>query len=113
MNDMHYHQNQTFLLKQFIQDHTILEAGGQLLPILLKFYQWLHKDLAYVITKEDAREHSIIEIVDAFSDQINLNQDESANDDSELHVLTVPHNASTDLKQLYETLKGMQMKRVI
>ena len=113
MNDIHDHQNQTFLLKQFIQDWTVLEAGGQLLPLLLKFYQWLHKDLAYVLTKENAREHSIKEIVDAFTDQLNLNQEECANEDSELHLLTVPHNSSTDLKQLYATLKGMQVKHVL
>ena len=113
MNDMHYHRNHTFLLKQFIQDRTVLEAGGQLLPVLLRFYQWLHKDLAYAITKKEAREHSIKETVDIFSDQVTQNLEQGANDVAELPMLTVPHNASTDLKQLYETLKGMLVKYII
>lgn len=113
MNDMHYHPNQTFLLKKFIQDRTVLEAGGQLLPVLLRFYQWLHKDLAYAITKQEAREHSIKETVDSFSDQVTQNLEQGANDLAELPMLAVPHNAYNDLKLLYETLKGMLVKYVI
>ena len=69
---------------------------------------------SYVITKEDAREHTIKELVNAFSDQVNLNPEEVANEDSELRMLTVPpHKLYTDLKQLYATLKGMLVKHVI
>ena len=35
-------------------DFSLLQAGRILLPTLIEFYQWLHSDLAYIVTEEQA-----------------------------------------------------------
>ena len=42
------------MLSQFALYQRQLEVGGELLPILVELYQWLHQELAYVITRKDA-----------------------------------------------------------
>ena len=40
-----------------------LKAAGKLLPNLIKFYKWLHSDLAYRITKREAQGISLSDAV--------------------------------------------------
>ena len=40
-----------------------LQAGRLLLPVLIEFYQWLHSDLAYLVTEHDAYEMTIGQVV--------------------------------------------------
>lgn len=42
-------------LTRFTMELSLLYKGGVLLPDLVKFYQWLHTDLALQFTREDAR----------------------------------------------------------
>ena len=52
------------LLVRFINRYPRLQAGGALLPSLIEFYQWIHTDLSYVITKKQAIEMTIYDAVD-------------------------------------------------
>jgi hypothetical protein len=55
------------ILKQFLSSYSFFKLGGDLLPDLIQFYQWLHHDLSNLITKEEAYQKSIHKIVDEFS----------------------------------------------
>ena len=58
-----------WLLLKFIRDQPLLEVGGLLLPFLMEFYQWLHTDIAYLLTREQASSTTIgrlIEIAESF-----------------------------------------------
>ena len=52
------------LLVRFINRYPRLQAGGALLPSLIEFYQWIHTDLSYVITKKQAIEMTVDEAVE-------------------------------------------------
>ena len=52
------------LLVRFINRYPRLQAGGVLLPSLIEFYQWIHTDLSYVITKKQAIEMTVYDAVD-------------------------------------------------
>lgn len=39
----------------FMDRYTQLKAGGELLPSLIEFYQWIHTDFAHVVTKDQAK----------------------------------------------------------
>ena len=41
-----------------------LQAGSAILPSLIEFYQWIHTELSYVITKRQANEITVYEAVD-------------------------------------------------
>ena len=40
-----------------------LKAGGALLPDLIEFYQWIHRELAYLVTKNYARKNGFEEVI--------------------------------------------------
>ena len=40
-----------------------LQASRLLLPVLIEFYQWLHSDLAYLVTEEDAHKMTVGTVV--------------------------------------------------
>lgn len=42
------------LLSQLVLQRCLLEMGGVLLTDLVELYQWLHQELAYVVTRSDA-----------------------------------------------------------
>jgi hypothetical protein len=52
------------LISQFTQQWQRLQAGGKLLPDLLEFYQWLHSELAHVISYQRACEVTIGYIIE-------------------------------------------------
>ena len=44
-----------YILYQFILHRAKLNAGGKLLPELVKFYRWIHNELNYTVTFDDAK----------------------------------------------------------
>ena len=46
--------NHQHFLGQFALLRRQLEIGGDLLPNLVEFYQWLHQELSHVVTRNDA-----------------------------------------------------------
>ena len=46
--------NSNYILSQYALLRNQLEIIGGLLPDLVEFYQWLHQELAHVITQEDS-----------------------------------------------------------
>lgn len=42
------------LLAQLVLQRNVLELGGMLLTDLVELYQWLHQELAHVVTRSDA-----------------------------------------------------------
>ena len=46
--------NHQYFLGQFALLRRQLEIGGNLLPNLVEFYQWLHQELSHVVTRNDA-----------------------------------------------------------
>jgi hypothetical protein len=55
------------ILEQFLKYYSFFKLGGDLLPDLIQFYQWLHRDLSNLITVEEARTKTLYHIVDEFS----------------------------------------------
>ena len=53
-----------WLLSLFTLDWQYLEVGGSLLPSLVEFYQWLHSDLAYLLTRQRASSLTIGQVVE-------------------------------------------------
>ena len=51
------------VLLQFISKADILQAGSPFLPDFIEFHQWLHNDLAGVLTPLDARKCPISTLV--------------------------------------------------
>ena len=49
-----HQENSEYVLAQFALQYQHLQLGGAMLPELVEFYQWIHQELAHVITHEDA-----------------------------------------------------------
>ena len=47
------------ILKTFVAQRRIFRAGGLLLPDLLDFYNWIHRELAHVLSKDRAAEITV------------------------------------------------------
>ena len=52
------------VLVMFVNHYPFLQAGGALLSSLIEFYQWIHTDLSYVITKKQANEMTVDDAVE-------------------------------------------------
>ena len=52
------------LLAHFIQQLHRFRAGGELLPDLIEFYQWLHTKLAFIISREEALRVSLGTVIE-------------------------------------------------
>ena len=52
------------LLVRFVNRYPRLQAGSALLPSLIEFYQWIHSELSYVITKTQVNEITVYEGLD-------------------------------------------------
>ena len=48
-----------YVLYQFVLRRPLFNAGGKLLPDLVDFYRWLHDEMAYAVTSDDAQKLSI------------------------------------------------------
>ena len=51
------------ILAKFAMEYPRLKLGAKLLPDLIKFYNWLHKDLKCVVEKKYAIENGLEEII--------------------------------------------------
>ena len=56
-------QNQFYVLSRFALMYPRLKAGGALLPDLIEFYRWIHRELAYLVTKNYAQRHGLEEVI--------------------------------------------------
>ena len=56
-------QNKFVVLSKFALMYPRLKAGGALLPDLIEFYQWIHRELAYLVTKNYAQRHGLEEVI--------------------------------------------------
>lgn len=57
------------VLSRFIQERPRLELGSTLLPKLIQFYQWLHRNVALTVTLEDAGRKSITDVIYELDDE--------------------------------------------
>ena len=57
------------ILFEFIKKYSYLQSGGDLLPELIQFYQWLHHDVSNLITEDEAKKKSLKAVVDEYSYQ--------------------------------------------
>ena len=57
MKNLHY------VLFKFALAYPRLKAGGALLPDLIEFYQWIHTELAYLVTYNYAQNHGLEEVI--------------------------------------------------
>lgn len=57
-------QNNIALLSRFALEWRRLQAGGELLPDLVELYQWLHTDLAHIVSYEMACKVKIKSVID-------------------------------------------------
>lgn len=53
-----------WLLTVFTLDRQYLQVGGSLLPPLVEFYQWLHTDLAHLLTHDQASSITIGRVIE-------------------------------------------------
>ena len=56
-------QNKFYVLSRFALMYPRLKAGGALLPDLIEFYQWIHRELAYLVTEKYAQRHGLEEVI--------------------------------------------------
>lgn len=82
-----YISNTEHVLSQFALHRHKLEIGGELLPNLVEFYQWLHQELAHVITRKDAEGIPVSRAVRVLAKSYSTDEGER-------------------LQQLYKNLKG-------
>ena len=61
LNDVTH--NQFYVLSKFALTYPRLKAGGALLPDLIEFYQWIHTELAYLVTKKYAQKNGFEEVI--------------------------------------------------
>lgn len=61
------------VLTHFAKNLTKLQAGGALLPDLIEFYIWIHKDLKGTVSVEEAKVKSLGDIVKEFGDKHHCN----------------------------------------
>ena len=52
---LHEEDGYLYILYQFILHRPKLNAGGMLLPELVQFYRWVHNELNYTVTYDDAK----------------------------------------------------------
>ena len=64
--DINSAQNKFYVLSIFALEHHRLQAAGSLLPDLLELYHWIHNELAYVVTYEDARSDTIEDVIEKY-----------------------------------------------
>ena len=62
--DVNSAQHKLHVLCIFALEHRRLQAAGSLLPDLLELYHWIHNELAYLVTYEDARRLTIQEVIE-------------------------------------------------
>jgi len=55
--------NKFYVLSKFALTYPRLKAGGALLPDLIEFYQWIHTELAYLVTKKYAQKNGFEEVI--------------------------------------------------
>ena len=63
------------ILYQFILLRPKLNAGGMLLPDLVKFYLWSHNELNYTVTLDDAKRVTVGEMLNLYFDKHYLGED--------------------------------------
>ena len=56
-------QNELYVLSQFALEYPRLQAGGVLLPDLIALYQWIHSELAFLVTRNYAENNTIEEVL--------------------------------------------------
>lgn len=56
------------LLSHFAKNLNVLQAGGVLLPELIEFYLWIHQDLKFTLSDEDAKNKSLAEVIRDYAD---------------------------------------------
>ena len=76
--------NTLYILSKFVLEYPRLHAAGALLPDLLEFYQWIHTELAYLVTRKYAESESIGAVIKTAEKKY----------------------AGIDLNKLYERVKG-------
>ena len=78
-------QNELYVLSIFALEHHRLQAAGALLPDLLELYHWIHNELAYLVSFEDAKSDTIQTVIERGDENY----------------------AGLELIQLYERVRGM------
>ena len=56
------------VLTHFARNLTKLQAGGALLPDLMEFYVWIHKQLKGTLSLEEAKDISLGDVIKEFGD---------------------------------------------
>ena len=64
-----------YSLYQFILLRPKLNAGGMLLPDLVKFYLWSHNELSYTVTLDDAKRVTVGEMLKLYLEKHYLGED--------------------------------------
>ncbi len=77
--------NKFYLLVEYTQNQKRLEMGGELLPKLIEFYEWVYSNLAFELTPQQAGEYSMRRV---------------------LEVLTRHKKSEEYVMKLYEQVKG-------
>ena len=61
--------NELHVLSKFALEYPRLLTAGKLLPDLLELYQWLHSELAYLVTRKYAQNHTIEDVITKIDDR--------------------------------------------
>lgn len=55
------------VLRKFFNEYSRLKASGELLPLLIQFYKWIHMDMLFICTRAEADKVTIQQIVNKAS----------------------------------------------
>lgn len=69
--DEHSKGGRFWLLLKFVREWQCLQVGGALLPSLVELYQWIHTDIAYLLTREQASHFTIGQLIKQAENTLN------------------------------------------
>ena len=69
--DEHSEGGRLRLLLKFVTEWQCLQVGGVLLPPLVELYQWIHTDIAYLLTHEQASHFTIGQLITQAEKKLN------------------------------------------
>ncbi len=65
--------HELYPLSQFVKEQSHLRAGAAVLPDLVEFYQWLHTDVAYTVSRRNAAnitvEETVMKVANFYGDE--------------------------------------------
>lgn len=97
-SSQHIEENKYWLLSIIALKWKHLQAGEAILPNLVEFYSWLHTNLSFLMTREQATKMSIHEVIKLAK--------ENSSEESGLHITTLYERVLEDYNEFVKLQEG-------